>query len=75
VNVEQAPLPRLTAKQEGWIPASAYCPVSLGTRLIGDRWSLLIVREILVGASRFNATHGGLQLFGCSAYEVSLLCL
>jgi DNA-binding HxlR family transcriptional regulator len=42
------------------MPASAYCPVSLGTRLIGDRWSLLIVREMLVGASRFNAIHRGL---------------
>jgi DNA-binding HxlR family transcriptional regulator len=37
-----------------------YCPVSIGAKLVGDRWSLLIVRELLVGASRFNEIHRGL---------------
>lgn len=36
-------------------PASAdYCEVSTATRLLGDRWSLLVVRELFVGNTRFT---------------------
>jgi DNA-binding HxlR family transcriptional regulator len=31
-----------------------YCPVSHTTRIIGDFWSILIVRELLSGCKRFN---------------------
>lgn len=34
--------------------------MSIGAKLVGDRWSLLIVRELLVGASRFNEIRRGL---------------
>ncbi|MDQ1128361.1 helix-turn-helix domain-containing protein [Microbacterium sp. SORGH_AS_0888] len=37
-----------------------YCPVSIGASLIGERWSLLIVRELMTGASRFNDIQRGL---------------
>lgn len=37
-----------------------YCPVSMGADLIAERWSLLIVREMLTGADRFNDIHRGL---------------
>ncbi|MEU3471872.1 helix-turn-helix domain-containing protein [Rhodococcus sp. NPDC006774] len=37
-----------------------YCPVSMGVNLLGDKWSLLIVREIITGAHNFNAIHRGL---------------
>ncbi|MBV6755491.1 winged helix-turn-helix transcriptional regulator [Rhodococcus opacus] len=57
MSATQPAMPRLDSDTDGWMPSVAYCPVSLGTRLIGDRWSLLIVREMLVGASRFNAIH------------------
>ncbi|WP_184749227.1 winged helix-turn-helix transcriptional regulator [Microbacterium thalassium] len=42
------------------MPPTEYGPVSVGARLIGDRWTMLIVREILTGASGFNAIHRGL---------------
>lgn len=42
------------------LPPSDYCPVSVGANLLGDRWTLLIVRELLSGASRFNDIHRGL---------------
>lgn len=32
----------------------------MGVDLLGERWSLLIVREIITGASRFNEIHRGL---------------
>jgi DNA-binding HxlR family transcriptional regulator len=31
-----------------------YCPVAKATEVLGDRWTLLIVREMLGGASGFN---------------------
>ena len=37
-----------------------YCPVAKGTEILGDRWTLLIVREMLGGASGFNELQRGL---------------
>jgi DNA-binding HxlR family transcriptional regulator len=37
-----------------------YCPVSKGAELLGDRWTLLIVRELLFGPLRFNEIERGL---------------
>ena len=30
------------------------CPIAHSTGLVGDRWSILIVRELLLGQSRFQ---------------------
>lgn len=37
-----------------------YCPVSMGAEIVAERWNLLIVRELLTGAHRFNDIHRGL---------------
>jgi DNA-binding HxlR family transcriptional regulator len=37
-----------------------YCPVAKATEVLGDRWTLLIVREMLGGASGFNQLQRGL---------------
>ncbi|HSA53525.1 MAG TPA: winged helix-turn-helix transcriptional regulator [Yinghuangia sp.] len=37
-----------------------YCPVSAGVEAVGDRWTLLVLRELFLGASRFNDLHRGL---------------
>ena len=37
-----------------------YCPISRALDVIGDRWSLLIVRDLLVGTTRFNDLARGL---------------
>ena len=37
-----------------------YCPVAKGTEVLCDRWTLLIVREMLGGASGFNELQRGL---------------
>ena len=37
-----------------------YCPVAKGSEILGDRWTLLIVREMLGGASGFNELQRGL---------------
>src|SRR5574341_1136817 len=37
-----------------------YCPVAKATAILGDRWTLLIMREMLGGASGFNELQRGL---------------
>jgi DNA-binding HxlR family transcriptional regulator len=37
-----------------------YCPIAKGSEILGDRWTLLIVREMLGGASGFNELQRGL---------------
>ncbi|WP_213451380.1 winged helix-turn-helix transcriptional regulator [Rhizomonospora bruguierae] len=37
-----------------------YCPVTAAVAAVGDRWTLLIVRELLLGSHRFNDIHRGL---------------
>lgn len=37
-----------------------YCPITRSLEVLGDRWTLLIVRDLLVGATRFNELSRGL---------------
>lgn len=37
-----------------------YCPVAKSAEILGDRWTLLIVRELINGVCRFNEFHRGL---------------
>jgi DNA-binding HxlR family transcriptional regulator/putative sterol carrier protein len=37
-----------------------YCPISRALDVLGERWSLLIVRDMLVGSTRFNDLARGL---------------
>ncbi|MES2097326.1 MAG: winged helix-turn-helix transcriptional regulator [Pseudomonadota bacterium] len=46
----------LTAKR--WYDDA--CGTALGMELVGERWSLLIVRELLLGPRRFGDLRGGL---------------
>lgn len=41
-------------------PYAQYCPIVRAVELLGDRWTLLIVRDMLIGASRFNELARGL---------------
>ena len=36
-----------------------FCPVALAAELLAERWTLLIVRELLAGAQRFNEIRRG----------------
>jgi hypothetical protein len=31
-----------------------YCPIAVGVTVLGDRWTPLVIRELMVGAGRFN---------------------
>lgn len=37
-----------------------YCPITRSLEVLGDRWTLLVVRDLLVGANRFNELARGL---------------
>lgn len=36
-----------------------YCPIAVGVDILGDRWTPLVIRELMVGSSRFNEIHRG----------------
>ena len=37
-----------------------YCPVARSLELVGERWTLLLVRELLLGPMRFTDLHAAL---------------
>ncbi len=43
-----------------------FCPISKALDVLGERWTLLIVRELLLGATRFNELQRGLSLISPS---------
>ena len=36
-----------------------YCPIACGVEVLGDRWTPLIIRELMIGARGFNEIHRG----------------
>jgi len=36
-----------------------YCPIAMGAEAIGDRWTPLILRELICGSERFSEIHRG----------------
>jgi DNA-binding HxlR family transcriptional regulator len=43
-----------------------FCTVARGAEAIGERWTLLVVRELLCGSTRFNAIHRGVPRMSAS---------
>jgi DNA-binding HxlR family transcriptional regulator len=38
-----------------------FCPIAKATEIIGEKWTILILRELLMGGSRFNELQRGLS--------------
>lgn len=38
-----------------------FCPIAKATEIIGEKWTVLIIRELLMGGSRFNELQRGLS--------------
>jgi DNA-binding HxlR family transcriptional regulator len=36
-----------------------FCPLALASEIVGERWTPLVLREIMLGARRFNDIHRG----------------
>jgi DNA-binding HxlR family transcriptional regulator len=43
-----------------------FCPVAKASELLAERWTPLVVRELLCGSHRFNALHRGVPLMSRS---------
>ena len=39
-----------------------FCPIAKATEILGEKWTLLVVRELLMGGSRFSELQRGLSL-------------
>lgn len=39
-----------------------FCPIAKATEILGEKWTILIVRELLMGGRRFNELQRGLGL-------------
>lgn len=37
-----------------------YCPIACGVDVLGDRWTPLVIRELMIGARGFNEIHRGI---------------
>ena len=36
-----------------------FCPLALASEIVGERWTLLVLRELALGSARFNDIHRG----------------
>lgn len=52
-----------------------YCPVAHALSLVGERWSLLVVRELLHGPKRYTDLAGGLPGIGTNILAARLRTL
>ncbi len=43
-----------------------FCPIAQAAEVLTERWTLLVIRELLVGSSRFNEIHKGVPLMSSS---------
>jgi DNA-binding HxlR family transcriptional regulator len=37
-----------------------FCPIAKATEILGERWTILVLRELLMGGRRFNELQRGL---------------
>ncbi len=52
-----------------------YCPIAHALDLVGDRWALLIVRDLILGPKRFTDLKGGLPGLGTNILATRLKSL
>jgi DNA-binding HxlR family transcriptional regulator len=60
------------------VPVAAYgqfCPVAQALEVIGERWTLLVVRELLEGSRRFSDLQKGVPLMSRSVLAQRLVSL
>ena len=43
-----------------------YCPIAKAAEILAERWTLLVVRELACGSTRFNQLRRGLPLMSSS---------
>lgn len=43
-----------------------FCPIAIAAEVLSERWTLLVLREMLTGSTRFNDLHRGVPLMSAS---------
>lgn len=56
-------------------PYGQYCPLAKAAEILGDRWIVLILRELIMGSSRFNEIERGLPRISRSLLSERLQAL
>lgn len=54
------PLAIACADDEAMPTHADYCPIATGAEVLGDRWTPLVIRELMVGSRGFNEIHRGI---------------
>lgn len=49
-----------------------FCPIAKATDIIGEKWSLLVILELLMGGRRFNELQRGLSLIAPSCHQICI---
>lgn len=52
-----------------------FCPVALASEVLAERWTLLVVRELLSGAQRFNDIRRGVPRLSATLLKQRLMTL
>ncbi|MCC5860085.1 MAG: helix-turn-helix transcriptional regulator [Ectothiorhodospiraceae bacterium] len=52
-----------------------YCPLAIASEVLGERWTLLVLRELILGSTRFNAIHRGVPRMSPSLLSTRLKML
>lgn len=52
-----------------------FCPIAKATELLGEKWTLLIIRELLMGSTRFNEFQRGLSMISPAILSKRLVSL
>ncbi len=52
-----------------------FCPIAKATEVVGEKWTLLIIREILMGGTRFSQLQRGLSMISPAVLTTRLKTL
>lgn len=52
-----------------------FCPMALATEIVGERWTPLVIRELMLGSRRFNDIHRGVPRMSPSLLATRLKTL
>jgi len=52
-----------------------FCPIAKATEIIGEKWTILIIREILMGGTRFSQLQRGLSMISPAVLTTRLRTL
>ncbi len=52
-----------------------FCPIAIASQVLGERWSVIVIRELLSGSTRFNDLRRGVPLMSPSLLSKRLKTL